>query len=241
MGSDLMKNISSDFIFAVLISIAGCKQATTLKLADLKFADYEKDKIAANKIAYTYFNSTDQSANNYSGKTGYNVYDQLGNLVGEYRNNYDGHSVTYNRDSIGFVTFKNFSTDYSAKFRVSYHFLPDSLLLYQYWNGFDNDTSTFRFDKNGILLEAIEYANDYRGKGKHFKTTYEYNADKHLVKKTEIALITKEQLKQWELKELAYFSTRNTLSLFYTAGNLDSTIASYYFPSSPSENYSAKT
>ena len=163
--------------------MVGCKQIPTITLADLKFADIDKEFLSANKVDTTFLISNNVILNlGESDKFGYRTYDKNGNLLIENIRVLGGHFVLYNYDSIGFVKYKVYDTDFSAQFNPTYKFLADSLLLYQFWTGNDTDTCVFKFDNTGKVVEAIEYANDEHGRGRHYKTVYEYNPSGQLFK-----------------------------------------------------------
>ena len=222
--------------------MVGCKQTLTIKLADLKFADIDKEHLAANKIDTTFLISKNEVLNLGESDTfGYRTYDKNGNLLIERIREFGGHFVEYEYDSIGFVKYKNFSTDFSAKFKPTYKFLADSLLLYQFWTGNDTDTCVFKFDNVGKVVEAIEYANDDHGKGRHYKTVYEYNTSGQILKKTVNLLVSQERQQRYELEYGTGLTTQNITDYFYSDNKLDSTVTTFYFPTHQYQNYHSKT
>ncbi|MFZ4799067.1 MAG: hypothetical protein ACOYMA_16315 [Bacteroidia bacterium] len=152
-----------------------------------------------------------------------------------------GHHVAYEYDSIGFVKYKRYVTDFSAQFIPTYKFIADSLLLYQFWIGNDSDTCVFKFDNAGKVIEAIEYANDDHGKGRHFKTVYEYNTSGKLLKKTVNLLISMDKQQIYELEYRKGLSTQNITNYFYFDNKLKLTVTTFYFPTYQNQNYKSKT
>lgn len=220
----------------------GCKQNQTIKLTDLKFADINREYLAANNIDTTFLISSNHVLNLGESDTfGYRTYDKNGNLLIERIREFGGHLIEYEYDSIGFVKFKNFSTDFSAKFKPTYKFLTDSLLLYQFWTGSDTDTCFFKFDITGKIVEAIEYANDDKGRGFHYKTVYEYSPSGKLFKKSINFLINTEEQKRYKLMFGKSISSQNITYYYYTNNKIDSTITMYYFPTDQNQNYNSKT
>jgi hypothetical protein len=222
--------------------MVGCKQNPTIRLSDLKFADIDKEYLTANKVDTTFLITNNEILNLGGSDTfGYRTYDKNGNLLIERIRQFGGHFVEYEYDSIGFVKYKNYDTDFSAKFKPTYKFLADSLLLYQFWTGNDTDTCIFKFDNSGKVVEAIEYANDDHGRGRHYKTVYEYYPSGLLLKKTVDLLVSMERQQRYELEYGTGLTTQNITTYFYTVNKLDSTVTTFYFPTHQNQNYNSKT
>ncbi|MEZ4886691.1 MAG: hypothetical protein R3E32_18325 [Chitinophagales bacterium] len=116
----------------------------------MRFVNYEKDAIAANGIHKTLAISKNKKQRPESSDTlaVYN-YDQNGNTLEENYYVFFGPSIDYEYDSLDFLTQKRYTTDFSARFVISYALIPDSFLLKQFWVGSDTDTCYFRFNKMG--------------------------------------------------------------------------------------------
>lgn len=230
------------FITTFFLLFFGCEHAPKIKLTDLKFADINKEYLCANQIETTYLISKNKSLNLGGSDTfGYLSYDKKGTLLNERIREFFGHHVAYEYDSIGFVKYKSYVTDFSAEFIPTYKFIADSLLLYQFWIGSDSDTCVFKFDNAGKVIEVIEYANDDHGKGRHFKTVYEYNTSGKLLKKTVNLLISMERQQIYELEYRKGLSTQNITNYFYSDNKLKLTVTIFYFPTYPNQNYKSKT
>ncbi|MFI5219246.1 MAG: hypothetical protein ACHQNT_07125 [Bacteroidia bacterium] len=209
-----------------------------MKLTDLKFANIEKEHLAANYIDTVFLISENEVLNLGESDTfGYRTYDKKGNLLIEVIRKFWGHYLEYKYDSIDFVKYKDYNTDFSAKFNSTYMFLADSLLLYQFWTGNDTDTCIFKFDKSGKVIESTEYANDDHGRGWLYKKIYGYNASGQLIKKTVSLLINQEYQERFELEYGKSVATRNITDYFYAEKKLDSTVTAFYFPSHLNQNY----
>ena len=229
------------FVLTLLLLSAGCNNPPKLKITDLKFGGFEKEHISINKIDTIFLISGNVSMNLGESDTfGYNTYDKAGNLLIEWRRVFMGHDVEYDYDSNGLVKYKDYGTDFSAKFKPTYKFIADSLLLYQFWTGNDNDTCVFKFDKTGNLIAATEYANNDQGKGKHYKTMYEYNPSGQLIRKKVALIVKKEWLQKLELDGES-ISTENLTDFFYSGNKPDSAITTFYFPTNAKRNYTSKT
>ena len=239
MVSNKVKYNPYILILLSLVIAISCNQPTPIKLMDLKFGDFQKDKIAANNIDTVFLISKNKTLNlGMSDTIGYNTYDDFGNLLIEIRNIYGGHYIRYKYDSIGLMKFEDYSTDFSEKFQFSYKFIPDSMKLFQFRTSDRTDTCIFRFDNKGFLSEIIGYDNSSRGL---LKTNYEYNSDNLLLKKTELHIITKSQLKSYEMVNNSSLSTKQITNFFYTKGSLDSTITIFYYRTNPNHNDISKT
>lgn len=213
-----------------------------MKISDLKFGDIDKEPIAINNIDTTFLISDNEILNFGESDTfGYRTYDKEGNLLIERITKLGGHYVEYEYDSIGFVKYKNFSTDFSAKFWSTYKFITDSLMFYQYWTGSDTDTCVFKFNESGKVVQATEYANDDCARGAHTNTIYKYNDSGLLHEKTVYLLVPKEWEREYELIYGEGLSTKNITNFFYTDKKLDSAITAFYFPKHENQNYNSKT
>ena len=218
-----------------------CKQTPGIKLTDLKFADFESEQIAINRIDSTFMIPENWGLNGDlrgSGTSGHFTYDSSGRLLTETKNRYFGHHVEYSYDSIGLLKSKVFFTDFSARFEIKYIFLPDSLKLYQIWSGSADDTCVFKFNKKGWLIQSLQYKNDDSGKGELFLTDYEYLSSGQILRKR--VEFMKTAIME-ERNKLGIFSPDKNITHFYYSGKLlDSTITFYYYTNKPEINYSSK-
>ncbi|MCX6351950.1 MAG: hypothetical protein NTX03_08815 [Bacteroidetes bacterium] len=239
-------------IFTLLLFVFSCHQSHKLKITDLKFADYEKDQIAANNIDTTWViyktKQFDLVSNSYHyGDTfGYNTYNISGNLLREFRHQLGGHVIEYDYDSIGFIKHKLIVTDYSENLKPTYKFIADSHLLTiaQGWGykSLITDTSLFYYDKEGNLIKTLEYKNK---EGKFLYTSiHKYNQNGQLLKKVTTFIYDKNQIKYYfemNIHEgIRAAPNKRIMNLFYTNNHLDSTIETTYHPN-PKYNFTTKT
>ncbi len=236
-----MKYLYYFLSFYLLPFIFGCKQKSLLEIQDLKFVNIEKNAIVLNQIDTTYLIS-DFKLYGY-GKTdtfGYNVYNKRGNLITEWRYGFMGPPMsTYLYDSNDLVVHKEYSTDYWLRFDVTYKFIPDSLLLYQYWSD-GAPVSCFWFNEKGLLIRSKD--NIHGGWASEIISTFEYDDGNNLVRKVE-----KPNYRRVEELELRknYFergiSSYDITEYFYNGQKLDSVITKYYIEDNPQNNYTSKT
>lgn len=238
-----MKSHNFILIFCLIFSAFGCKQKPLLTIQDLKFVNVDKNAISRNHIDTTYLISDYFRYNYGMGDTfGYNVYDVKGNLIKEWRYGFMGPPESvYLYDSNNLVIHKDYCTDYWARFDVTYKFVQDSLLLYQYWSD-GYPMNLFWFNENGFLIKSLE--NMHGGQASEINSTFEYDPDNKLIRKVE-----NRNVRDYEVLELQLLSDRSSYGIsthyithyFYTGSQMDSLITTYYFPNSPENNYSSRT
>lgn len=237
-----MKSHNFILIFCLIFSVSACKQKPLLSIQDLKFVNIDKNAISRNDIDTTYLISGHPFYNYGMGDTfGYNVYDVKGNLIREWQYGVMGPpNSRYLYDSIDLVIYKDYSTDFLARYDISYGYAQDSLLLYQYWSD-GAPISLFYFNEKGLQINSIEYEHEDGGSAETI-SEYEYDSYNRLIRKVEkLQSMTSEQLK---LREEYYdkgINTHNITNYFYTGTKMDSLITTYYFQNSPENNYTSKT
>ena len=220
----------------------GCKQKPLLEIQDLKFVNIDKNAIVLNQIDTTYLIS-DFKLYGY-GRTdtfGYNVYDLRGNLIVEWRNNGGwGYNIDFSYDSNDLVIYKAYDTDFLRRFNITYKYIPDSLLLYQYWS--DGDPyCLFYFNEKGILVNSLQFAYD-DGNGSETRSVYNYDNSGKLIEKIDSGY-------DYRIYEMKFrrkihgneISSFNSTKYFYTGQKPDSLITTYYIQDNPKNNYTSKT
>jgi YD repeat-containing protein len=103
--------------------------------------------------------------------TGFLVYDSLGRLVCDKTERWRTYRYQYDSSGIlNHITFRDW--DVTPKYRSTYTFYPDSLVLYQYWKDHEgpHHKSIFRFDDLGHLIR--EYNDDNRNTGGITRKTF---------------------------------------------------------------------
>ena len=219
----------------------------TIDFSDLQFPDPEKEYLLNNKVDTMVFMTKEESLKLFSfddraDTFKYRIYDLLGRLVEEEEIGFGGYRMHLQYDSLNFLKHKVYFTDFAAVFAPTYNYVKDSLLLYQYWTGNGIDTSIFRFDRQGKLIESEEYSHNDFGSGRFYKSQYFYNSKNQLTKKIAITPIVDmdyfiEYEKDWgELTSTAYITNYH-----YSENKLDSTITYFYYPSDRSYYHTEKT
>jgi len=218
----------------------------TIDFSDLSFPDPEREYLLNNKVDTMFFITKEESLKlaflKETDTFKYRIYDSLGLLIKEKEFGFGGHTMSLQYDSLNFLKHKRYFTDFLAVFTPTYSYVKDSLLLYQYWTGNGIDTSIFRFDKQGRLIESEEYSHNDCGSGRFYKSQYFYNSKNQLTKKIAITPIIDmdyfiEYEKDWgELTSTAYITNYH-----YSENKLDSTITCFYYPSDWSYYHTEKT
>lgn len=237
-----MKSLYYFLTFYLLPIIFGCKQKSLLEIQDLKFANIEKNAIALNQIDTTYLIS-DFKLFGY-GKTdtfGYNAYDLSGNLIMEWRNGGWGYDIEFTYDSNDLVIYKAYDTDFLRQFNITYKFISDSLLLYQYWSA-GAPYCLFYFNEKGILVNSLQYTYDDGNGSSETRSVYNYDNSGKLIEKIDSGY----DHRIYEMKFRRIFhgneiSSSNITKYFYTDKKLDSLITTYYIQDNPKNNYTSKT
>jgi hypothetical protein len=143
-------------------------------------------------------------------------------------------------DSLCFVQDISYFTDCTARYKMSYRFVEDSLMLYQFWPGLPLDTCIFKFDKTGRILESIEYLFNEDSHGSPYKIVYDYSPSGQIIRKSRDLLVSREFQEMYESELGKGLSMGNTTHYFYTGDRLDSSITEFIYPTYPNENYSSK-
>lgn len=171
----------------VLLAI-GCKKSHNITIADLKFADYEKEFIAKNGVDSIYhIMDKIYFGNQDSDTVAYEVFDKNGNRL--YINNTVGwgNRIRNKYDSLGFKTEEIFSSDYTVKYYVQYRFVADSLKLYQDSYYLDRDDKKhfftpfyYQFDSTYRIIKYIQFRE--KNDPKPAEEIYSYDSKGRLVK-----------------------------------------------------------
>jgi hypothetical protein len=225
----------------MLLTLAACKQRQ-LKVIDLKFADFENQQIERNRVDTMFLISkSDAPCLSGSDTVGYQAYDCVGNLLAQKETGPNGNLASCKYDSVCLLKHKTYNTDFAAEYDMAYRFDPDNGVLYQYWRGSTNDTSIFKFDGSGNLVEDVGCSDVDSGRQFHYRTNYSYNAAGQLTQKKRVLLVSPEILQELEQVYQRAISTADTTDFYYARNKLEYTITSFDYDLHPTLNYSSKT
>lgn len=190
-------------------------------MADLKFADYEREFIAKNKVDTTYEIgrvSIDQNSDIFT----ITSYDTNGNPIYYKENTIWGNTTTSKYNEVNFCIEEYTLYRADNVYSITYKFTPDSLKLYQYRNP-GGSTTEFLFDTLGREI--------YENTSHHIKKNTRYNT------KGKVSEIN--YLYDNSGNEGRNFTTQK-FNIYYDGGIIDSVIRRNYFVD-PQYNYSIKT
>lgn len=199
--------IMNKHFVSILILILGCATKPTLTVRELKFPDYEKDNLSLNNIDTTYFigkntlvkwsygelvngdaNDTAKFFNWKFEKVGFVKYDSLGRAIRDETKRWK--TYTYQYDDFGILNYIVYRDwDVTPKYKSTYTFLPDSLILYQHWTQDSklHHVSKFLFNDEGLLTEEFNNDNDNTGNiTRNTHRIYQYTDGKLIIKKETI-------------------------------------------------------
>ncbi len=206
--------------FLILFSI-GCKKAHTLTMADLKFADYEREYIAKNGVDtcfYTYLYDTTFIHGILTDTVKTEAYNKDGNIIFYNDHNFFGTRLNYKYNPIGLVT--EITGGSCVKRTTTYHYKlsNDSLLVYESHDKGKKDTTLsayYVFDETGLLITSYNALPETQ----HipFINTYVYNDDNRLVR---INGVEKKTYK-------GFGNATYTKHIYYTGIKPDSSVAIY--------------
>ena len=226
----------------ILLVFLNCGCKTDLTIRDLKFADYERESIAANKVDTTYLiaknpfikwsygelipsniGDTTRFMNWRFEDVGFVTYDSLGRLVCDESKRWKTYSYLY--DSAGILNFTIYREwDVRLEYSSTYKFFPDSLVLHQNWRdqGWQmqgpqqQHISIFRFNSQGQLIHEFNDNDNTVGITRATHRIFNY-------KNSKLRMIEEQIL----VNDSVSFR-RDTELFFSINGKLDSTVAEIY-------------
>ncbi len=222
------------FLLPIIILFCfSCKQAMPkLTMADLKFADYEREWIAKNKVDSMYqtlhYLHMRDSIFPYK-------YDSMGQLVAEGDGTWFEDGKRYEYNSLGYVVRETRVSDYIASEDFIYKFNPDNLLLNQYiiydvrdtgWMNFKKDTALCRlhyFDLNGM-----ETQKNYFMWNLPTVNTYKYDNAGNIIEIDFRILSSKRDAKKVFQSHWYTGPVESKSMLYYSNGIIDSVITDNY-------------
>ena len=225
---------------SVLLLLAACNHHQ-LKITDLKFGDFEREQIVKNRVDTMYI-LANNDLNLISADTiGYETFDAAGDLLSQ-KQLINQHNVAIcDYDSVGLLKHKTYDTNFKGQYDLSYKFDSNTQLLYQVWAGKAKDTSLFKFDAKGNLLEAIDCGDVDSGREFHYKTIYVYNSAGLLVQKKRDLLVPTELLSFLEKDLGTVICDEDTTDYYYEHNRLTTSVTTFNYPNEPKLNYSSKT
>lgn len=224
-------------ILLITINVLSCFQPAKLTISDLQLEQINAETGALKTIDTLYLLSKNQSLNLGGSDTfGYRLYNGRGQLIKERKRVFFGHQLKLTYDSLGLVSHKSFSTDFTAKFEATYHFDQENNILYQYWKGNDTSTCIFKFDPNGKLVFAATYENNDKGRGAYWHTHFTYNNKNQLIYKKAALVYDKAAIDAFEKQFGSNICTQIATDYFYSENKLDSTITSYVYATNSTKN-----
>jgi hypothetical protein len=230
------------FLLIILPLLTGCSNPK-LTVRDLIFPDYERPFVSRHNVDSTIYFGKSPYVKCVFGNTvptwdsaaltnwkfqpvGHLCYDSLGRVIENDTERSD--RFRYGYDSLGILNFKDcFYTDIRWLMHSTCKFLPDSLILYQYWTLHSSlyYTSRFKFNSQGFLVE--EFNDNRNNTGGITRTTlrsYEYDEDR-LINMTE------------RICRNSKVISESTTQIYYNKSNiLDSTV--FYINSDTTAGYS---
>ncbi|SNR15970.1 hypothetical protein [Tenacibaculum jejuense] len=236
MNNSCLKN---QLIIISAILLLNCTNSNQLKIQDLKFPDVNEKSIRKNNVKEIYkIAGSDFGQYQKNDTISILKYNIQGKLINEYiiiikaLYSYD---VSYQYDSLNLVSKKIHSSDFTNEFDFVYELKPDSLLLYQKYKSptYKNISGkipvisgTFKFNKQGYLIEKSQYENNDFDAGRRYITQYTYDSLHQL-------LSEKKFLDLSIIKDSAnynyYTSYKNTVKYYYTDQKIDSAIQVFYY------------
>lgn len=211
-----MKIISVVFILLVTI---GCNQSPQPKLtmADLKFADYEREWIAKNKVDSVYEILHASPENDvYPFK-----YDTLGRLIAEGQGSFFQTGKSYQYDSLGLITQEKWVSDIRSINCYTHYFDGEKRILIRYINwcaGKDENQAISKhyFDIVGREIKKVEMRNR-----EVWETRYEYDSGNRLFKIVK-RVVVRDRSRGYIIRP--YIPVETTTTVFYTTNKPDSAI-----------------
>lgn len=224
-------------ILLISINVLSCFQPAKLTITDLQLEEINAETGALKTIDTLYLLSKNQSLNLGESDTfGYRLYNERGQLIKERKRVFFGHQLKLTYDSLGLVSHKSFSTDFTAKFEATYHFDQENNILYQYWKGNDTSTCIFKFDQNGKLVFAATYENNDKGRGANWHTHFTYNNKNQLIHKKAALVYDKAAIVEFETQFSTNICTQIATDYYYSKNKLDSTRIVHVFETNPIKN-----
>lgn len=206
----------------VLLAI-GCKKSHNITIADLKFADYEKEFIAKNGVDTTYEFYTFGSDTNVLGSI--TNYDTLGRTARQKIVCFMPPTYTYTYDSLGLVIKLRTVSDFGMTDLFTYRFKPDSFKLERFSNNGREAFQVFYFDSIYREIKRVTKAPPVQ-----YETTFEYGANNkiHIINSAIVGKpkdIMKHRMNVSITSTLPYIHFKEgRTSLYYTNGIIDSVI-----------------
>lgn len=238
-------------ILLFVFVLASCQHDTKLRIIDLKFPDYDKEKTALNNIDTTFLldgsckcldPSFSRSWNVVDAFTGYMVYDKLGNIVRiQVLNEIAGPTIDYRYNAIGLPIYKHYMTDYDENLNANYVDNLERFELVKLWDRHFKDTCIFKFNSNGLLMQSNGFSDTNRGRFSHFKISYFYYPSGQLFSKHSKYIYRPGTQKLWETNIGEPIPTSKITRYFYSNNALDSTITFYIYQTNIKWNYKSVT
>lgn len=239
----MRKKITSIILITLLLC---CKKKNQLKINDLNFSKVDEKSIQKNNIKETYLIAASDFGQYQKNDTiSVLKYNKHGKLINEYIRTkaFHNYNVSYQYDSLNLITKKIHSSDFTNEFDFVYELKPDSLLLYQKYKNqiYKNITGkipvisgTFKFNKQGYLIEKSQYENNDFNAGRKYITQYTYDSLHQLLsekKFLDLSIISDSANYNY------YTSYKNILKYYYTDRKIDSVIQFFYYKNKTNETY----
>jgi hypothetical protein len=211
---------------AIILFCLSCKQPKPkLTMADLKFADYEREFIAKNKVdsMYQIYNAKYFLDAIFPYK-----YDSLGRILAEGNGSFIQTGKRYVYDSLGFVIEEITRSDFTAKDFYTYKFDEDSNIVDQYirYSKQNKDTIVkyrkYYFDNKGREVERWKPIMDINE-----KVNFYYDSKNRVVKIKTSLVGPAEVIKKMERNHLLPHNESISLIYYNKTGLIDSVITQF--------------